>query len=80
MGSNLRLSNGEVLRGYIESFNAHLRDELLNGEIFYTLREAEAPQSDTSHPHQRCSCLHSPRDRLRYADRFRRPRWRDDQR
>ena len=27
--------------GYIESFNARLRDELLNGEIFYSLREAE---------------------------------------
>jgi putative transposase len=27
--------------GYIESFNACLRDELLNGEIFYTLREAQ---------------------------------------
>ena len=26
--------------GYSESFNARLRDELLNGEIFYTLREA----------------------------------------
>jgi len=26
--------------GYIESFNARLRDELLNGEIFYTLNEA----------------------------------------
>ena len=25
--------------GYIESFNARLRDELLNGEIFYTLEE-----------------------------------------
>ena len=25
--------------GYIESFNARLRDELLNGEIFYTLDE-----------------------------------------
>jgi transposase InsO family protein len=24
--------------GYIESFNARLRDELLNGVIFYTLR------------------------------------------
>ncbi len=23
--------------GYVESFNARLRDELLNGEIFYTL-------------------------------------------
>jgi transposase InsO family protein len=27
--------------GYIESFNGKLRDELLNGEIFYTLREAK---------------------------------------
>ncbi|KAB2676357.1 IS3 family transposase [Brucella pseudintermedia] len=26
--------------GYIESFNARLRDELLDGEIFYTLKEA----------------------------------------
>jgi len=26
--------------GYMESFNARLRDELLNGEIFYSLREA----------------------------------------
>ena len=25
----------------MESFNARLRDELLNGEIFYTLREAQ---------------------------------------
>ena len=27
--------------GYIESFHARLRDELLNGEIFYTLKEAQ---------------------------------------
>ena len=27
--------------GYCESFNSNLRDELLNGEIFYSLREAE---------------------------------------
>lgn len=27
--------------GYCESFNSRLRDELLNGEIFYTLREAQ---------------------------------------
>ncbi|HEU0149969.1 MAG TPA: IS3 family transposase [Bradyrhizobium sp.] len=26
--------------GYCESFNAKLRDELLNGEVFYTLKEA----------------------------------------
>jgi len=27
--------------GYCESFNARLRDELLNGEVFYTLKEAQ---------------------------------------
>jgi transposase InsO family protein len=27
--------------GFVESFNARFRDELLNGEIFYSLREAE---------------------------------------
>ena len=72
--------------GYIKSFNASLRDELLNGEN--TLREAQiviescdatttrsAPQSDTSHQHQRCSRPHSARGRLRYA----RPRWRNGQ-
>ena len=27
--------------GYIESFNGKMRDELLNGEIFYTMKEAQ---------------------------------------
>lgn len=27
--------------GYVESFNGRLRDELLNGELFYTLKEAK---------------------------------------
>ena len=27
--------------GYGESFNARFRDELLNGKIFYTLKEAQ---------------------------------------
>jgi putative transposase len=27
--------------GYVESFNARLRDELLEGEIFYSLQEAK---------------------------------------
>ena len=27
--------------GYVESFNARLRDELLDGEIFYSLMEAQ---------------------------------------
>ena len=36
-----RQSLGEWENGYIESFNARLRDELLDGEIFYSLREAQ---------------------------------------
>jgi putative transposase len=28
-------------KGYCESFNGKLRDELLNGEIFYSLKEAK---------------------------------------
>ncbi|MER5173775.1 transposase, partial [Thioclava sp. CPCC 100088] len=27
--------------GYVESYNARLRDELLDGKVFYTLREAQ---------------------------------------
>src|SRR6266536_4125541 len=44
-----------------------------------TTRSGFTPQSDTSHQHQRYLCLHSPRGRLRYADRLRRPRWRNGQ-
>lgn len=29
--------------GYCECFDARLRDELLDGEIFYSLREAQIP-------------------------------------
>ncbi len=32
---------GACENGYCESFNARLRDELLNGEIFYSLKEAQ---------------------------------------
>ncbi len=32
--------------GYNESFNGKLRDELLNGEIFYTLQEARTVIED----------------------------------
>jgi len=32
--------------GYNESFNGKLRDELLNGEIFYTLKEAQVVIED----------------------------------
>ena len=47
--------------GYNESFNGKLRDELLNGEIFYTLKEAQVlierwrREFNTSRPH---SSLH----------------------
>ncbi len=37
---HIRSGNGPEFNGYVESFNARLRDELLNGEIFYTLAEA----------------------------------------
>ncbi len=43
--------------GYCESFNSKLRDELLNGEIFYTLKEAQVlierwrKQYNTFKPH-----------------------------
>ena len=32
--------------GYCESFNARFRDELLNGEIFYSLKEAHMRSVD----------------------------------
>jgi len=34
-----------------------------------TTRSGHTPQSDTSRQHQRCSCPHSPRGRLRYDQR-----------
>ena len=43
--------------GYIESFNGRFRDELLNGELFYTLKEAQViverwrPEYNTVRPH-----------------------------
>jgi transposase InsO family protein len=43
--------------GYVESFNGRLRDELLNGEIFTTLKEAQIVIEDWRrhynrvHPH-----------------------------
>ncbi len=35
------LSTAPWENGFVESFNARLRDELLDGEIFYSLREAQ---------------------------------------
>ncbi|MDH3770149.1 MAG: transposase, partial [Nitrospirota bacterium] len=43
--------------GYVESFNGKLRDELLNGELFYTLQESQIiierwrRQYNTCRPH-----------------------------
>ena len=39
VGERLRLGGAKLRLD--ESFNARLRDELLNGEIFYSLREAQ---------------------------------------
>jgi hypothetical protein len=43
--------------GMLESFNARLRDELLDGEIFYwratTTRSGRMPHLDTSRQHRR---------------------------
>ena len=68
--------------GYIESFNARLRDELLDGEIFYSLREAQTvievggvTTTVSGRTRPRCSCPRSPRGRLRYVERLRRPRF-----
>jgi hypothetical protein len=36
----LREAEGGLVNGYVESFNGKLRDEFLNGEIFYILPEA----------------------------------------
>ena len=35
------LREGVRENGYVESFNARFRDELLNRELFYSLREAQ---------------------------------------
>ena len=75
--------------GYVESFNARLRDELLDGEIFYSLAEARSSSrvggaittrcgrtnlSATGRRHRKCSCLRWPRGRLRRRGPLRRPR------
>ena len=74
--------------GYVESFNARLRDELLDGEIFYTLRRRRSssragdvtttpsgrmPRWATGRRPPRCSCQPSPPGRLRNPDQLRRP-------
>ncbi len=70
--------------GYCESFNSKLRDELLNGEIFYTLKEAKIviegwrQHYNTVRPHSSLATNHRRRKlsygRLRNPDQLRRPR------
>lgn len=42
--------------GYIESFNARLRDELLNGEIFYSLADPSPDPAGVRCTHQLTMC------------------------
>ena len=55
--------------GYCESFNGKLRDECLNGEIFYSLKEAQVVieqwrvQYNTVRPHNRRRSAIGPRRR-----------------
>ena len=74
--------------GFIESFNARLRDELLNGEIFYSLAEArivvelrrhynaKRPHASLGYkpPAPEVFIRASPRGRLRNPGQLRRPR------
>ena len=49
--------------GYVESFNGKLRDELLNGEIFYTLQRGSnhhRTMAETLQHHQRTQCFGLP--------------------
>jgi transposase InsO family protein len=53
--------------GYCESFNSKLRDEFLNGEIFYSMREIQVLAErwrihyNTIRPHSSCSTAHQVR-------------------
>ncbi|MBT6297918.1 MAG: transposase [Rhodobacteraceae bacterium] len=50
-------------KGYCEGFNARFRDGLLNGEIFYSLREAQIliarwrHHYNTVRPHSAIRCV-----------------------
>jgi putative transposase len=73
--------------GYIESFNARLRDELLNSTLCarprsssragdaITIQSGSTPHSDTNRRHRRYSCPHSSRGQLRYSGPLCRPLW-----
>ena len=76
------------MNGYVESFNARLRDELLEVEIFYSLKEAQIVieswrrHYNAARPHEslgyrpqhlRSSSQRSPHGRLRTLNPLRRP-------
>jgi hypothetical protein len=78
------IERGSPWESGIESFNARLRDELLcstarSSTLCARPRSSSRPSIGYKPPAPGCSCLHSPRGRLRYADRLRRPRWRNGQ-
>ena len=60
--------------GFIESFNARLRDELLDGEIFYSLREAQIviafPRDEAYTEFVRCRDCGRPYWRGAHAERL----------
>jgi hypothetical protein len=58
--------------GYVESFYGKLRDELLNGEIFYTLREAKVLTSGGGCTTTRGGPIH-PWDTVRRHPKRRQP-------
>ena len=58
--------------GYVESINARFRDELLDWEIFTSLREAQI-LIEAWRRHYNTARPHSA---LGYAGRYRKPSWR----
>ncbi len=59
--------------GYCESFNARLREELLNGEIFYSLKEAQIVIEEwrnTTTRSDRTAPLNMERQRRRASSRW----------
>jgi putative transposase len=68
----LHITPGSPLEnGYCESFNGKLRDECLNGEIFYSLKEAQIVienwrvQYNTKRPHAALGCTAGSAGQLR---------------
>ena len=62
--------------GFCESFNARFRDEMLNGEIFYSLREAQIlierwrHHYNTVRPHSAIGCRPPPLECIITVDQY----------